>query len=281
MLPKKNILGIQITDATKENILEYILDSLQNSYKPYYIVTPNPEMLVRAEKEISFRNILNKAELALADGVGLIFAGKILSKPLKTRVTGTDLLENLRYRIENQNRESAKKPITVGFLGGKGNVAERTAKCLLKRYPDLAVVFAKNEWPETEKIEDRKLKVGVEDRSLKIDDEELYPPSSNIKDQSSMSYHLSSNSIDILFVAFGAPKQEIWMAEHVGKIPVKVMMGVGGAFDYISGDVLRAPFFIRALGFEWLFRLILQPWRIKRQIALLQFALLVLKEKFH
>lgn len=81
---------------------------------------------------------------------------------------------------------------------------------------------------------------------------------------------------DILFVAFGAPKQEYWIAANLDKIPVRVAMGVGGAFDYISGRVPRAPRWIRDLGFEWLFRLIIQPWRIKRQLALLKFLLLVM-----
>lgn len=87
------------------------------------------------------------------------------------------------------------------------------------------------------------------------------------------------NPIDILFVAFGAPKQEFWISENLEKLPVKIAVGVGGAFDYISGKTPRAPGFIRNIGLEWLFRLIVQPWRIKRQVALLEFAWLVIKQK--
>jgi N-acetylglucosaminyldiphosphoundecaprenol N-acetyl-beta-D-mannosaminyltransferase len=82
--------------------------------------------------------------------------------------------------------------------------------------------------------------------------------------------------LDILFVAFGAPKQEKWIDKNLDKIPVKVAMGVGGAFDYISGKVPRAPKLLRDLGLEWLFRLIVQPWRIKRQLKLLRYLWLVL-----
>lgn len=89
----------------------------------------------------------------------------------------------------------------------------------------------------------------------------------------------SNLAIDILFVAFGAPKQEMWISKNLNKIPVKIAIGVGGAFDYISGKTLRAPGFIRNIGLEWLFRLIAQPWRIKRQLALLEFIWLVIKEK--
>jgi len=82
-----------------------------------------------------------------------------------------------------------------------------------------------------------------------------------------------------LFVAFGAPKQEFWISENLNKIPVKVAIGVGGAFDYISGKIPRAPRFIRNIGFEWLFRLVVQPWRMKRQLSLIKFAWLIAKEK--
>jgi len=85
---------------------------------------------------------------------------------------------------------------------------------------------------------------------------------------------------DILFVAFGSPKQEKWIYDNLSKINVKVAIGVGGGFDFISGRVKRAPKWMRKLGFEWLFRLIMQPWRIKRQIVLPKFVFLVLKERF-
>lgn len=90
----------------------------------------------------------------------------------------------------------------------------------------------------------------------------------------------NASSCDILFVAFGSPKQEFWIAENLPKIDVRVAIGVGGSFDFISGRVVRAPNFMRKIGLEWLFRLIIQPWRLKRQMAIPAFLLLVLKEKF-
>ena len=95
MLDKKTILGVGITNATKEEILEYITKSLKDHHKKYFIVTPNPEFLVLANKNPDFKNILNQAELALADGVGVTLAGKILGKSLKERITGVELLESL------------------------------------------------------------------------------------------------------------------------------------------------------------------------------------------
>src|SRR5579884_3272517 len=86
--------------------------------------------------------------------------------------------------------------------------------------------------------------------------------------------------IDILFVAFGFPKQEEFISKNLDKLPVTAMVGVGGAFDYISGKVSRAPLIVRFIGFEWLYRLIRQPWRFKRQLALVEFMWMVMKTRF-
>ncbi len=231
MIEKKNILGVGLTNATNQEVLEYIIRSIENFKKKLFIVTPNPEFLVLANKNPTFKNILNRADLASADGIGVIIAGKFLGKSLKERFTGIELVESLCEMV-------AEKPITVGFLGGRAHVAEKTAECLQKRYPGLKVSFVREEWPNGEK-----------------------------------------KKADILFVAFGVPKQEFWINENLDKIPVKIAIGVGGAFDYISGNVKRAPVWMQNIGLEWLFRLILQPWRIKRQLSLLKFIWLVIKEK--
>ena len=231
-LVKNELFGVGITSATKENILEFIIKSIEKKEKPYYIVTPNPEMIVLASKNLEFRKVLNNARIASNDGVGLAIAGQILGNPLTERTTGVDLMENLCKRV-------ADWPITVGFLGGGPGVAEMASECLKQKYPGLKVSFAREETNQQEKIP----------------------------------------ATDILFVALGAPKQEFWMSEHLGKIPVRVMMGVGGAFDYISGKVPRAPRLVRSFGFEWLFRLFIQPWRWRRQLALIAFMWMVVKEK--
>ncbi|MEN9407420.1 MAG: hypothetical protein RLZZ455_636 [Candidatus Parcubacteria bacterium] len=243
-LPKKNILGIAVTDAKSDDILQYITRSLEDTVESYYIVTPNPEMIVFAGKSPSFKKILNQAQIALPDGIGVTIAARILGKGVRERVSGTDLMESLCAKV-------AKKPITVGFLGGKDRVAEKTVECLLRKYPGLNVVFIAEEWGDE----------GF--RNMQA--------ISNVKSQ-------IPNSVDILFVAFGFPKQEEWMANHLGKIPVRIMMGVGGAFDYLSGKVPRAPFFLRAIGLEWLFRLFVQPWRWRRQLSLISFFMIAGKE---
>ncbi len=260
MLAKKNILGVGITDATQVEILEYILKSLKNSQKKYYIVTPNPEFLVLANKNSNFKNILNQSELALADGIGVVLAAKILNKPLKERIAGVDLLESLC-------RQVVEKPITVGFLGGGDGVADRTAECLLSRYPRLKISFVGQEWGNGGFV--------FQDERRKMQNMTHKDAESSVVQRPLQ----RSSAIDILFVAFGAPKQEIWIKENLERLPVKIAIGVGGAFDYIAGIVPRAPAWIRNLGFEWLYRLIHQPWRLKRQLALIEFVFLVLREK--
>lgn len=232
---KKNILGVGISNATLEEVLEYVTFSLRKKVGKHYIVTPNPEILVLANRDSEFRKVLNKAEIALPDGVGVVLAGEFLGKSFKQRITGTDFVEALC-------REVSKRPVMVGFFGGGHKVAVKTAECLQRSYPDLKVAFAGGE--------------------------------SDIKNiGNSLPY------LDILFVALGAPKQEFWISENLAKLPISVAIGVGGAFDYISGNVPRAPIWLRNIGFEWLFRLILEPWRFKRQLALLQFLWLVIKER--
>lgn len=137
---------------------------------------------------------------------------------------------------------SREKPLSMGFLGGWQGVAEEAVKRLQQSYPWIKVVF-----------------VGEDEQKLRS----------------------SNTTIDILFVAYGVPKQEEWISENLPKLPIKAAIGVGGAFDFLSGRVRRAPSWMRKLGLEWLFRLIVQPWRFKRQLALFTFIRLVLKEKFH
>lgn len=257
-LKKQKIVGVDITDAGKIEVLQYVTTSLEKKIDAYYIVTPNPEIIVLARRRKDFQEILNQAQIALPDGVGVLIAAKILGKPLRERITGVDLLQEVC-------KEVSEKPITVGFLGGRGGVALKASECLKKRYPGLRVSFVGEEWAEPTNSK-WQIANGKEENF-------------NKETISNKPYAISN--IDILFVAFGFPKQEEWMAANVGKVPVKVMMGVGGAFDYISGEVSRAPLFLRNMGLEWLYRLIRQPWRFRRQLALLQFILLVLAKRFH
>lgn len=154
-------------------------------------------------------------------------------------VTGTDLTEQLI-------KKSIDWAATIGFIGGKKNLAIKLKERLEKKYPSVKINFT---------ADGGVIKTNGEMES-----------SESLKD---------FPKTDILFIGFGQVKQEKWIAKFKEQLPVKVFVGVGGALDYLSGEVLRAPQLIRSLGFEWLFRLILQPWRIKRFLNLIRFVFLV------
>jgi N-acetylglucosaminyldiphosphoundecaprenol N-acetyl-beta-D-mannosaminyltransferase len=236
MKNKVNILGVSITNETKEKILEYLMNRIKSPHDKTFIITPNPEMLVYAKNDLAYQDKLNSANVALPDGIGLIAAGRLLGKPFKQRITGVDFINDLCEM-------SREKPLSIGFLGGRDGVAELAAHRLKLRYPWITVVFVAEEW-SSEGFVDKK-----------------------------------SRDIDLLFVAYGVPKQEEWIFDNLKKLPIKAAMGVGGSFDFLSGKIQRAPKFMRAVGLEWLFRLIIQPWRWKRQLALITFLRLVLQQK--
>ncbi|MBI2337849.1 WecB/TagA/CpsF family glycosyltransferase [Candidatus Daviesbacteria bacterium] len=181
------------------------------------------------------------------------------------RVSGTDFLEALC-------KLASEKGFTTGFLGGKGEVAKKVAECLQKKYPKLKVEFAES-GGEVDKYGANVILSEAKD--LKIKKRESRDSSLIVQNDKNELSNIPPT--DILFVAFGHIKQEKWIARNLEKTPAHVMMGVGGAFDYLSGNVPRAPKWVRNLGFEWFYRLIIQPWRIKRQLALLQYLWLILK----
>lgn len=227
---KKDVLGVKIDDVSIPEIVNIVETWLKKGGK-HYIVTPNPEIVMMAQKDIELKKIINKADLAIPDGRGLKLAGDILNHS-----PGIDVMERLI-------KEVSEKGATVGFLGGRGDVAELCAKRLSRKYPNLKISFARS------------------------DDE--------VDDEGRLLKSLKIPKLDLLFVAFGPPKQEKWIVKNLDKLPVTVAMGVGGSFDYISGKIPRAPLWIRNLGLEWLFRLITEPWRIRRQLSLIKYLLML------
>lgn len=267
-LSSTKILGTNITNVSKSEILEFVEKNLDKKDIKIPIVTPNPEILMYAVDHKEYQKVLNSAKVSLADGVGVVVSGKILRKGIKERIAGVDFMLSLCSL-------AAERGFSVGFLGGREGVAEKTAECLVKKYPNLIVGFVNSEWNEYGFDKAKKYQVLSSKYYANKKEDNL-----NESKILNAKYVIHDTSVDILFVAFGFPKQEIWIDENLDKIPVTVAMGVGGAFDYISGNVRRAPKFVRDAGMEWAFRLAVQPWRIKRQLALPRFAIEVLKESF-
>ena len=224
-------LIFKIENISLPKALEYIEQNALKKNSKTFIVTINPELVMLARGDGEYEKVLKSADLALCDGVGIVLAGKIFGRKFDRRIHGVDLLEKVAEAISG-------KPITMGLVGGRKNVAQHASECLKKKYPSLKISFAVEEFESAKNL-----------------------------------------SCDILFVAFGSPKQEKWIFKNLPKIDAKVAIGVGGAFDFVSGNVKRAPVWMRRLGLEWLFRLINEPWRWRRQTALIRFVFLVIGEK--
>jgi len=234
------IMGVKVDSVTYPQALEKARKFIESGGK-HYIVTPNPEIIVTAQKDRQFKDILNKADLAVPDGIGLIFAARFLGKSLPERVTGVDLLEGLVAL-------AAEHGYNLFILGGGEGVAGKAAVELKKRYSKLKIAGTFSGRAEEE--------FDKETRAA-----------------------FAGKKIDILAVGYGAPKQERWIARNLPLLNVKLAIGVGGAFDFLAGEAPRAPQRIRQLGLEWLYRLVRQTWRLKRQLSLPYFVYLVLKAR--
>jgi len=234
------ILGIRVDNVTSHEALARIEEYLTQG-GTHQVNTVNPEFIITARDDPRFARILNQSALNLPDGQGLIWAARLLGQPLRERVTGVDTLVRLAAL-------SAHKGYRIYLLGAAEGVAAAAGRQLMARFPGLVIA-------------------GIDMGSPAAEDEEA------------ITAGISSARPDILFVAYGAPHQEKWIARNLARIGVPVAMGVGGAFDFLSGRAKRAPHWMQRLSLEWLHRLLYQPWRWRRMLALPRFALLVLRER--
>ena len=234
------VLGVRIDKVTFQEAVD-TCKKLIDSNKRHYVVTPNPEIIVSAQKNSQFKEILNGSDLSIPDGIGIIWLSKIFGDSIPQRVSGIDLLESLV-------QVASESGLGVFLLGGQEGVAEKASKVLKSRYPNLRIVgtFAGDG-------------AGSGDREV-------------LK-------KIGQSHIDILAVAYGPGKQERWIKRNIEKIDVKLAIGVGGSLDFISMEKRRAPKWVQNIGLEWLFRLVNEPSRWKRQLALPVFILLFFIEK--
>lgn len=233
---KKNLLGIKIDSLTQEEAKEKIRHFLQEP-KNHLIFTPNPEMIVLAQKDTKFKYILNQADLSLPDGVGLILLSPFLGQSIRQRIPGVDFLKEICQIAEQMNKK-------VYLIGGEYGIAKKAAEKLKFLFPKLQIVGAE----EGPSIQEK----GEEIVYDKLENQKLIQ-------------RINQSKAQIIFVAFGQNKQEKWIYENIKMLPgVTLAMGVGGAFDFLAQKVPRAPVFWRKIGFEWLWRLIQEPKRYKR-----------------
>jgi N-acetylglucosaminyldiphosphoundecaprenol N-acetyl-beta-D-mannosaminyltransferase len=300
-LNAEKVLEISINTDSKEKILEYLRKylrkelrtknlELKKEQKPLVIVTPNPEQVVLAHHNPDYADILNRADVALPDGIGLIWAvnflNRLATKNHLKRIPGVELMENLVSLAE-------KEGFGIGLIGGRGGVAVETFECLRKKHPKL------KGWAEEGK--EFRILPRAYSGQANSPSGKLGPREFRIENGEDINTYIDNilskikeYQTAIVFVGLGAPKQE-YLTEIIkyqispsgvlGTRNIKyqnplILMSVGGSFDYISGRVKRAPLIIRNLKLEWLYRLIQEPWRWRRQLSLIQFVNLVVKEKF-
>ncbi len=220
---RTDILGVAFDNVTMAEAVDRAMALLEREV-PHLVVTPNAEIVQQARSDPEFAALIAQADLVLPDGVGVVYASKILGRPLKGRVPGVDFAGALMDRMAKLNKR-------LFLLGAKPGVAEEAARRLAAQHPGLTVC-------------------GVHDGYFRED----APVVQAIREAGA----------DVVFVCLGAPKQEKWAAAHGGETGARLLVGLGGSLDVFAGQVDRAPESWQRLGLEWLYRAIRQPSRFKR-----------------
>lgn len=232
-----NIMGIPVDNLTMEGAIEKSMGFLlKNSVHTIY--TPNSEIMMIAQRDPILKNILNEADLLVADGAGVVLASKILGTKLPEKVAGFDLVKNIFSA-------SRQKSLSVFLFGSKPGIAEKAGINILQLFPWIKIVGCQSGY----------FQQNEEDRIIES---------------------INSSNADILLVALGAPKQEKWIHKNKHRLNVKICVGVGGTLDVFAGEVKLAPEFFRKNGLEWLYRLYREPKRFVRMLDLPRFILLAL-----
>lgn len=236
-MEKTNILGVNVDKVSYDEAVSHIMKML-NEPGNHTVFTPNSEIILMAYKDENFCGILNSADLLTADGIGVVHASRILGNPVPERVAGFDMACGVIDEIAQSGHR-------LYLFGGKPGVAETAAQNLKEEYPLINIVGTRDGY------------FAPEDTDSIVED-------------------INASGADLVFVCLGAPKQENWIFENRHRLNCHVMMGVGGTIDVLAGTAERAPEIWCDLGLEWLYRLIKQPSRFFRMMALPKFALTVI-----
>ena len=234
---KVNILGVKVDMVNIAEAADKIMGFF-NEDRLHTVFTPNSEIIMAAYRDPEFCAMLNESDLLTADGIGVVYASKILKKPISERAAGYDIARKVLEKLNYTNHK-------LFLFGGKPGVAEEAANNLRKDYPELHIVGMRNGYFQSE-------------------------------DEAEIVREINESGADIVFVCLGAPKQERWIYAHKDELRVKVAMGIGGSLDVFAGRVERAPDFWCKIGMEWFYRLMKEPWRIGRMMDLPKFAATVL-----
>ncbi|HYI14067.1 MAG TPA: WecB/TagA/CpsF family glycosyltransferase [Thermomicrobiales bacterium] len=245
-IQRQSILGTPVDVVNLDRALALIAGWLADNREDLrHVVTVNPEFVIAARRDPEFADVLRASALATADGVGITLAGRVLGVPVGERIPGVDLVEGLA------GLSATDEHCRLFLLGAGPGVASEAAEQLRRRFPGVRIIGT-------------------------------FAGSSTASGFAEIETKLAASGATVLLVAFGHPTQDLWIARHREALAahgILVSIGVGGTFDYLSGRIPRAPRLVRRLGLEWLYRLVRQPWRWRRQLALPLFVLLVLRER--
>lgn len=232
------ILGVPVHVVDTATTLEQVARFMAEP-RLHQIATVNPEFVMTAQNDAAFRDVLAAADLCLADGIGLVYASRYLGRPLPARVPGSELVYDLATL-------AAREGWSLFLLGAAPGVAEDAAAILQARNPGLYIAGT-------------------------------YAGSPALEENDAIVERINDSGAQLLFVAYGAPRQDMWIARNRAALTsVRVAMGVGGSLDFITGRAVRAPRWMQDAGLEWLHRLVKEPWRWRRMLALPRFAWRVL-----
>jgi N-acetylglucosaminyldiphosphoundecaprenol N-acetyl-beta-D-mannosaminyltransferase len=236
-----NILGVPVHAVTTADALRQVR-CLMAEPRLHQIATVNPEFVMAAQQDAAFRYTLRQADLCLPDGVGLILASRWMGRPLPERVAGSKFVYHLAEL-------AAEESWPLFLLGAAPGVADEAADVFQRLYPGLIVAGT-------------------------------FAGSPDPAENDAIVQRINDSGAQLLYVAYGAPRQDRWIERNLHTLTtVRVAMGVGGALDFASGRAVRAPQWVQNLGLEWLDRLIRQPWRWRRMLALPRFAIRVIMER--
>lgn len=238
--PSADILGLRIDNIDINAALQRIAEMMETPGCKL-VVTVNPEHVMLSQNNSQIKKIINGSELNVPDGTGIVWASRLLGQPLSRRITGAGLLPRICGLC-------AEKSAGIFLLGGGPGVAERAAANLERMFPGLAVSTSGN------------------DPGREIDPKTVR--------------EINDSGAAVLAVAYGSPKENFWIERNRDRLTgVRVAVGVGGALDFISGEVPRAPLALRRAGLEWLYRLWLEPSRYRRMAALPKFGWQVVRTR--
>lgn len=242
------ILGVRINNVDMDETMNKI-DGFFDSDELNYIYTPNPEIVMRAGRDEEFKKIINSASLNLCDGIGLMIASKLKKKPLKSRVTGYDTSIKI---LELMN----ERHLSLFLLGAKPGIAEKAIERINHDYPNIVIAGYNNGYFN-----------GSHNGHASCDEEEA------------LIQKINDSKADAIFVGMGAGYQEKFIYYNKDKLKTKLAIANGGVIDVLAGNVKIAPAFIRKIGMEWLYRLVKEPKRFKRQLDIPKFLMKIIFTK--